>query len=43
MGDKEKSQEHLRIYEKLTREEHDTDKVLLQESLQKQRDSGAKQ
>ena len=42
LGDKEKSQEHLRISEKLTREEHDIDKVLLQDSLQKQRDAGAK-
>jgi len=43
LGDKEKSQEHLRISEKLTRKEQETDKVLLQQSLEKQRDSGARQ
>jgi tetratricopeptide (TPR) repeat protein len=43
LGDKEKSQEHLRISERLTREGQNKDKNLLQQSLQKQRDSGAQQ
>jgi tetratricopeptide (TPR) repeat protein len=43
LGDKEKSQEHLRISERLTREGQKKDKDLLQQSLQKQKESGAQQ
>jgi len=42
LGDKEKSQEHLRISERLTREGQDRDNARLQESLGKQRDSADK-
>ncbi|PYV22485.1 MAG: hypothetical protein DMG24_16625 [Acidobacteria bacterium] len=36
LGDKEKSHEHLRIFENLTKEGQDKDKRLVRESLQKQ-------
>ncbi len=42
LGDKEKSQEHLRISEKLTREGQEQDKARLQESLGKQKEADEK-
>jgi Tfp pilus assembly protein PilF len=42
LGDREKSQEHLRISEKLTREGQEQDKARLQESLGKQKEAEEK-
>ena len=42
LGDREKSQEHLRISERLTREGQEQDKARLQESLGKQKEAGDK-
>ncbi len=43
LGNKEQSQEHLHIFERLTREDQNKDRERLQESFQKRQDSGSSQ
>jgi tetratricopeptide (TPR) repeat protein len=39
LGNKEESQKHLQIFERLTREDQDKDREQLQQAVQKQKDS----
>jgi tetratricopeptide (TPR) repeat protein len=43
LGNKEESQKHLQIFERLTREDHDKDRTQLQEAARNQKDPGTNQ